>query len=485
MLHHTRGMTLNGLRLVDAVTPSVTRRLRFAVATLLAGVLATAPLQTAHAQRLSFIRDAEIETTIRTFATPVFAAAGLNARDIRVHLVNDPTLNAFVAGGMQMFLNTGLLIRTEHAGQVVGVIAHEAGHITGGHLARFREQLRSFQIQQILAAVLGTAAAVGAATATRDRRDPTGGGQVGGNPMALPAIATGIVERNMLAYSRDMEQSADQAGVQFLDRARMSARGMAEFLSVLADQELMRASQQDAYLRTHPISRDRVEFVQRHLAASPYRDTQPSAAFVEMHQRMRAKLLGFIEPARALSIYREDDNSIPARYARAIAYSRRAEIPRSLALLDSLLRDRPNDPYFLELKGQILLEASRPLEAIPYYERAARALPDQPLILTALAHAQLEANRPQLLQPALANLERSRRADDRNGETWRLLAIAYSRTDQPGESDLASAELAMLRGDRPAAMNFAERAIRGLRPGTPAALRAEDIRAQAEHQRRR
>jgi predicted Zn-dependent protease len=485
MLHHTLGMTLNRLRLVKVLTPWVTRRLRRAFATLLAGALTTAPLAPAHAQRLSFIRDAEIENTIRTFATPVFNAAGLNARDIRVHLVNDPTLNAFVAGGMQMFLNTGLLIRTEHAGQVVGVIAHEAGHVTGGHLARFREQLRSFQIQHILAAVLGTAAAVGAATATRDRRDPGGGGQVGGNPMALPAIATGMVERSVLAYSRDMEQSADQAAVQFLDRARLSARGLGEFLRVLAEQELLRSSQQDAYLRTHPISRDRVDFVERHLAGSRYKDASPSPAFIEMHQRMRAKLLGFLDPARALSTYREGDNAIAARYARAIAYSRRAEIPRSLALLDSLLRDRPNDPYFLELKGQILLEASRPREAIPYYERALRVLPEESLILTALAHAQIESNRPELLQPALATLERSRRADALNGETWRLLAIAYSRANQPGQSSLASAELSLLRGDRPAAKNFAERAIRELPPGTPAALRAEDIREQTDQPRRR
>jgi predicted Zn-dependent protease len=278
-----------------------------------------------------------------------------------------------------------------------------------------------------------------------------------------------------------MEQAADQAAVQFLDRARISARGLAEFLNFLAGQEALRSNQQDAYVRTHPISRDRVDFVQRHVAASPQRDATP-AAFTELHQRMRAKLLGYLDPARAFATYPASDTSIAARYARAIAHSRRAEIPQALALMDSLLRDRPNDPYFLETKAQILLEASRPREAVPFYQRAAQALPEEPLILTALGHAQLEANRPELLQPAIETLERSRRVDPLHGETWRLLAIAYARTDQPAMSDLASAELSILRGDRAAAKSFAERALRALRPGTPPALRAEDIRALAERQ---
>ncbi len=413
-------------------------------------------------QRISFIRDAEIESTIRVYATPLFAAAGLDPSSIGVHLVNDRQLNAFVANGLNMFMNTGLLVRAEHPGQVIGVIAHETGHISGGHLARLRDGMSGAMAEAIVAMVLG--AAVGVAS---------------GRPDAGMAVMSGgmqIAERGILKYSRDMESAADQAGVNFLERSGTSAKGLMEFLEFIADQELMVSNRQDPYVRTHPISRERVEFVRNFLTRSRFTNAPLPPQYDEMHRRMRAKLQGYLEPARALSVYKESDASQEARYARAIAYSRRPDYDKALALMDGLLAERPNDGYFLEAKAQMLLEAGRVNDALPLYTRATELLPDEPLIRTALAHSQIESNRPELLRQAIVNLERARQKDPDHGETWRLLAVAYGRDGQVGMAQLAQAEHLTLRGRRGEARAFAERAQRSLPPNSPAWQRAEDIK---------
>ena len=428
------------------------------------GPLGLAP---AHAQqRLSFVRDAEVETTIREFATPLFAAAGLDPAAIRVHLVNDPSLNAFVANGLNMFINTGLLIRSEHAGQVIGVIAHETGHISGGHLARLRDGLSGATTEAILAMVLGAAAAVAT-----------------GRPDAGTAIIMGgthAAERGMLRYSREMERSADQAGVNLLERTQQSARGLMEFLDILADQELISVGRQDPYVRTHPISRERVEFVRNFLTTSRYTDAPIKPEFAEKHRRMRAKLLGFIDPPRALQTYKESDTSFEARYARAIAYSRRPDYPKALALMDELIAERPNDGYLYELKGQMVFESGKAREAEPLYAKAVELLPGEPLLRIDLARVQVESDSPEAIRAAITNLESARRSESDSSELWRLLAVAYGRDGQLGMASLAQAERALLQGRKPEARTFAERAERTLPAGSAGWLRAQDIRRAAE-----
>ena len=436
---------------------------------LLAGALAAiGPWQPpAHAQqRISFIRDAEVETTIRAFATPLFAAAGLDPAAIRVHLVNDTSLNAFVANGLNMFINTGLLVRAEHAGQVIGVMAHETGHITGGHLVRLRDGMANATTEAILAMVLGAAVAA-----------------AGGRPDAGMAIITGgtqIAERNLLRYSREMERSADQAGVNLLERSHQSARGLMEFLDILADQELLSVGRQDPYVRTHPISRERVEFVRNFLTTARYSDAPISPEFAERHRRMRAKLQGFIDPGRALQTYKEGDRSVEARYARAIAYSRRPDYAKALPLMDELIAERPNDGYLWEVKAQMVFESGKAKEALPLYERAVQLLPDEPLIRIDLARVQLENESAESIRAAIANLETARRVENDSSELWRLLAVGYGRDGQIGMASLAQAERALLQRRLAEARSFAERAERGLPAGSAGWLRAQDIRRAAE-----
>ncbi len=445
------------------------KRISYLATNVVVALALASPPAEAQQRRITFVRDAEIENTIRAFATPLFGAAGLDPAATQVHLVNDPSLNAFVANGLNMFINTGLLARSETPGQVIGVIAHETGHIMGGHLARLREGLKGALAESIVALVLGAAAAVASGRADAGAAVIAGGLQ--------------SAERGILRYNRELESSADQSAITLLERTGQSAAGLAEFLDILADQELLTENRQDPYVRTHPISRERVEFVRNHVAQSRHSNVPAKREFVEMHARMRGKLYGYLDPARALKVYREPNDALEARYARAVAYSRQPDYPRALALMDSLIAERPNDGYFIETKGQILFEAGRPADALPLFERAAELLPDEALIRIGLAQAQLEFNDAKMTQAAIANLELARRRESDNGSLWRLLAIAYGRDGQLGMVALAQAERALLQNRKAEARAHAERAERTLPSGSPAWLRAQDIRQAAQRER--
>lgn len=414
----------------------------------------------------SLIRDAEIENTIREYVTPVLRAAGLEPKNVRIHLVKDKRLNAFVAGGQRLFVTTALLQATEHPGQLTGVMAHEIGHIAGGHLARLEGAMRDARTQALIGNLLGLAAGILA--------------QNPGAAAAGSTIGTHIATRTLLKYSRVQERSADQAAMDYLDKTRQSARGLHEFLEILSNQELLVISNQtqrrNSYTITHPLTRDRIAFVRNHVAGSPYSDVSVRADRRAMHRRIVAKLKGFLDPpARTFRTYKSTDRGIAARYARAIAYYRLANVKASLRLIDGLIRERPKDPYFWELKGQVLFENGRLADALPAYDRAVGLLPGEPLLRVSQAHAQIELNRPDLMKQALKSLRIALRAEPRLPSAWRLAAIAYGRDGQMGMSHLSSAEYNLIAGKLERARNFAGRAKKVLKRGSPGWLRAEDI----------
>lgn len=443
---------------------------------LFALVMPTAALwQTAGAQpreRISLIRDAEIENAIRAYANPLFEAAGLEHDAVSVHIVNDPSLNAFVAGGQRLFLFTGLLMRATSAGQVQGVIAHETGHIAGGHLARLREQIENATIENIIEMLLTAAALAGSAAGNAQ----TGGGGMGGPPV-------GVAQRSMLSYTRSQEQSADQAAVTLMDRIGQSSQGLLDFTSMLMQQELVAGMRPDPYLRTHPLTQERVNFLRQHVEISRFTKVPVSPRFEAMHERVVAKLYGFIDPAQALRKYPPTDNSLAGRYARSIAYYRSGNLAEGIGLIDGLIRQMPNDPYFHELRGQMLFENQRVAESIPSYERAVALLPRSGLLKTALAQALLQnPDRNQLLraQKLLETVEQS----ERDGSYWRQMSMIYDQTGDIGMRSLALAEMAFARGDRVDALRHATAAERALKFGTPAYQRAQDIKFLAERPRR-
>lgn len=428
----------------------------------------------ARADGLPLVRDSEIEDTIRSWADPLFRAAQLDPSSVRLLIVNDKSLNAFVAGGQNLFINTGLLTETDTPNQVIGVLAHETGHISGGHLARSGDAIRGAQNAGLFATLLGVGLiALGAATGTGDA------GQAG-TAVIVGGQSAGI--RNFLAYTRSQERSADQAAVNLLDRTRQSSTGMLQFMETLSDQELLASSRQDPYVRSHPLTRDRIEFISEHAKNSRYSDRTDTAEAIERHARMRAKLIGFLErPRRVLrAFYPVTDTSLAARYGRAVAYLRLSDVDKAVAEMDSLIAERPNDPYFYELKGQILYELGHIREAVPMYQKAVALKADDALILTGLGAALLETGDPAFVEPAIAALENAQRTDQENPSTWRLLATGYHARGDDGAAALASAEYAMLIGRAQDARLHAGRAERIFDEGAPGWLRAQDIKLQAE-----
>jgi len=417
-------------------------------------------------QEPGYIRDAEIETILRTFYTPILKAAGLDPAAVHIYIVNDPGLNSFVAGGQNIFINTGTIIRSERPNQLIGIVAHETGHIAGGHLIRTEEALRDASIKSIIAMVV-SAAAVAAA------RGSSGGGGIGQGQD--PGI------RSFLQFSIAQEAQADQAGLRFLDRTHQSARGLLEFFQILQQQELLAGIKEIPYLRTHPLTSQRIEYISEHVKHSPYSDTPDPPEWVELHKRMKAKLAAFLAPpGAAIRDYPETDNSVAARYARAISYYRIPDLNRALPLIDGLIKQEPNNPYFHELKGQMLFENGRVREAVGPYQQAVKLAPDTALLRVELAQVELETEDPVLNRDALVQLKAADRYESRNPDTWRLLAIAYGRGGDIGNSALALAEQAMAEGDRTMARQQAERAIKLLPAGSPGRLRAEDIKIEAE-----
>jgi len=436
-------------------------------------LFALAPLRAASAQqgqRLNLIRDAEIENSIHTMVVPIWKAAGLDPNAVEIMIVQDNTLNAFVAGGQRIFINTGLIMRTETPNQLIGVLAHESGHIAGGHLARMQEELRSLTTLQILEMILAGGAMAGAAT---------GGGSTGrGGP------TTGVGSTNapgsllsFLHYTQTQENSADQAAISFLQRTGQSPKGTVEFLRVLQKEERLQINRRDPYLSTHPLTPDRITAFEQAVARSPYASTPDSPEFLAMHHRVVAKLMGFITPDVALQRFAEADRSVPARYARAIAWYRKGALGSALLGIDGLIKEYPNDPYFHEVRGQMLYENGRANEAIASYRRAVQLLPGAAVIKIDFARALLETDKPDNDREAMRNLELAMQQEAGTFDLWRLMAAGYAKLNNPGMTSLARAEMAVLRGQRAEAQAHADAASRQLQSGTPAWQRAQDIKA--------
>lgn len=419
------------------------------------------------ARGMSLIRDTEIENTIRSYAAPILRAASLEDEAFNIHIVRSNELNAFVARGQRLFVTTGLMRRSGDANQLLGVIAHEIGHIAGGHLARTHAALERAGKAAWIMQIIGL-----------------GAGILAGSPGAGVAAAAGgghVAERSFLNYSRGQEQSADQAGVKYLDHAGISSRGMLDFLNILSNQELLHSSRQDPYARTHPLTRGRIAFVRQHVSKSRYADRPTSPNFAQMHRRLVAKLNGYMDPpGTTLRAYKESDRSIPARYARAIAYLRQGDLDRARPLIDGLISEEPLNPYFHEVKGQMMFENGRMDTALDSYRESIRLLPNAPLLRTALAHVEIELNRPELIDDALIHTKAALRVDRFISMAWRLRGVAHGRKGQRGLSAVSLAEYNLLIGRKAQAKTLAERALKLLKEGEPAWLRAQDIKSQTD-----
>lgn len=434
-------------------------------------VLWTALVPASLNARPAVIRDAEIENIIRGYATPLLQAAGIAPGDARLILVRDNQINAFVAGGMNIFIYTGLLRSVDSPDEIRGVLAHEIGHIAGGHIARLGAELERASAEALLSTVLGAAVAVAAGRAVAGAAVIVGG--------------SGSAQRGLLSHTRTQESAADHAAFRYLEGSGYSAAGMVAMLDRLAGQELISDTYQDPYVRTHPLSRDRVRSAKAFVERSRNRGRVATAAELATYERIKAKLAGFIDPPqRTLDRFAANNPSVPAQYARAIAQYRRGDLAAALQGVNGLISQAPNDPYFHELKGQMLYENGRVQESAASYEAAVALLPNEPALMGPAAKAMMEAGGPERTTRAIQMLERVTLLEPRNPSAWLHLGIGYGKMDRIGEASVALAEANMLNGRKADAGLQARRAQHHLKDGTPGWLKAEDILRTIEQQKK-
>ena len=413
------------------------------------------------------IRDAEMEQLLRDYAQPILRAAGLAQQNVRVVVLSDRSFNAFVMDGRHIFVNAGALFDAKTPNEIIGVFAHETGHLAGGHLQRLREQLASAQTASIIALLAGIGAAVAGA------RSGGGGAEVGAAAIMAPQSA---IMRSLLAYVRTQEDQADHAGVKFLNATGQSPRGMVELFTRLSNEVLFNSRYIDPYMQTHPMPADRVAALETIARASPYWDRKDPPELQVRHDLMRAKLSGFLErPDTVARRYPPSDQSLPARYARAISTYRYSDLRQAITQIDGLIQVQPNNPYFYELKGQALLEGGHASEAVAPLRQAVQLSHSTPLIEILLAQALNASNNPKLAEEAVGLLRTAIVREPEAPEAYSQLAMAYGRKGDLANADLASAQAAFARGDLKTARQLASRAKTRLPLGSPAWVRADDI----------
>jgi predicted Zn-dependent protease len=456
-------------------TPIRTRRrapAARAIALLTAVAVGTAGIAPAHAQDsatrgMPIIRDAEIEQLLRDYAQPVLRAAGLAKQNVSVVVLSERSFNAFVMDGRHIFINAGALFDAKTPNEVIGVFAHETGHLAGGHLQRLREQLASAQTASIIALLAGLGAAVAGA------RAGAGGSDVGMAAIMAPQQA---IMRTVLSYVRTQEDQADHAGVKFLNATGQSPRGMVDLFKRLSSESLFNSRYIDPYMQTHPMPAERVAALETVAKASPYWDRKDPPELQLRHDMMRAKLSGFLErPDTVARRYQANDHSLPARYARAISTYRNSDLRQAIVQIDSLIQMQPNNPYFYELKGQALLEGGHPSEAVAPLRHAVQLSHNNALIEIMLAQALNATGNTKLSEEAVAMLRSAIVREPEAPNAYSQLAVAYGRKGDIANADLASAQAAFTRGDIKTARQLAARAKTRLPVGSPAWVRADDI----------
>lgn len=437
------------------VTPRYVK-LRHVLAVTLACVLAVQP-----ALAQSVLRDAETEAFFRDAFHPIINAAKLDPASVQFLLVGDPSINAFAADGQNVFIFSGLIEQSDNANQIQGVVAHELGHVANGDIINSDEALKGAGRISILSLLIGVAAiAAGAGEA--------GAGILGAGQQAA--------QGKYLAFSRDQEGKADQSGFNFMEAAGLSDQGSIDvFHKLLGEEYRLAIPQNDPYVRDHPLTGDRIQALQDQVDQSRFKDHRTDPELEARFQRVRAKLIGFVdEPKRVFQLYPPSDTSIPAHYARAYAYHKLAYTDKAVAETDALLKAAPLDPYFNEVKGQVLLESGDPKAAIPPL-RLAFQRTQSPLIAALLGHALISTDNPKDTAEAKSILRTAVARDNQNPFAWYQLGVVYERAGDEPRAALAMAEQANLSGEPGRALTSARHAMEGLPVGSSDWLRAQDI----------
>ncbi|MFL5239602.1 MAG: M48 family metalloprotease [Rhizomicrobium sp.] len=429
-----------------------------------------ATIHSAAAQSIDVIRDAEIERVMRSYEDPILKAASLDPHSVKLYLVNDPEINAFatqspVPGESEsIFVNAGSFLQLKTPNQLIGILAHETGHIAGGHIVRDSSAIRKAAIPMLLGLALGAAVMA------------MGGGAAG---IGLIGLGQKAAQAQFFQFSRAQEATADQMGQRYLVATHQSGRGMLEVFNKFAGMEAEITYGRNTPLITdHPLSRERIELLQRLVETSPYKDAKDSPTVLHKFQLMQAKLAGFLDKVdTVLQRYPPSDTSEEAHYARAIAYFRKPDMKMAIDEANTLVKLDSKNPFFWEILGQIYVEMSQPQNGILPYQKSVDLAPDEPLLRLSLAAAQIATGKPQFAKPALENLKVVLRQENNNGFAWYEAAQAYSDLGNEPMANLSTAELHYNNGNYNAAVHFAGVAQKKLAAGTPDWQRATDILA--------
>jgi len=416
----------------------------------------------ASAKQRHIITDAEIQSYLEDLTKPLLKAAGISTSDVKLHILADASLNAFVSSGRKIFLNTGLLMNTVTPGQLRGVLAHEIGHIAGGHLIRTAEVARKASNVAMVSSILSATAIV-----------LTGKGEAA---TALLGNGQNIARQVFLRHSRAQESAADNAAARYLRLTKQNPKGLLDFLKILKKNEAMSTVVQSPYFRTHPLTKDRIAFFENQIATRPNNASEYSSIMADRHKRMIAKLFGFLEPpSKTFKRYQKNMDSIVSKYAYAIAFHKNANTAEALSLLDELLSIGSKDPYFWELKGQVLFESAEPYEARVAYQKALNLGKHIPLIREQLARVELAIGTPNMNLSALKHSQISIQAMPTSTLSWHNLAIAQGRTGDVAMANLSLAEEALLQNRIKMVILYANRAQKLLQSNTPSYQRSKDI----------
>ncbi|HKS20763.1 MAG TPA: M48 family metalloprotease [Bradyrhizobium sp.] len=447
-----------------------TRAIKFTALVTAVAIAVTPTLASAQERGSPVLRDAETEQLLREYSRPILRAAGLEKQNIQMVIINESVFNAFVADGRRIFVNYGAIMQSETPNQIIGVLAHETGHLAGGHLAKIREQLAAAQTQMIIAMLLGAGAMVAGA-----RGGNSNGGLANAGAAAISAPQE-MIKRTLLSYVRQQEENADRAGVKYLTATGQSARGMYETFKRFSSESLFASRGADPYLQSHPMAAERVAALEELARSSPYWEKKDDPALQLRHDMVRAKISAFMErPDTVYRRYPPSNNSLPARYARAIATYRHGDLRVALAQIDQLIQEQPANPYFYELRGQALLEGGKPVEAIAPLRKAVQLSGSAPLIEMLLGQALVASNNNAYTDEAINILRAAVARETEAPLGYSQLAMAYGRKGDYAQADLASAQAAYLRGDNKTARDLASRAKTRFAIGTPGWVKADDI----------
>ena len=419
-----------------------------------------------NAQNFGLIQDAEIELNIRKWVEPIFKVANIKSESVNIYIINDNSINAFVSGGQNIFINTGLILKAKEANALIGVLAHEIGHIAGGHLNNTINSMKDARNTVTIATII--TAGLMAASKVSGIRTPGIG--------KLVTLGPTIAERNFYKNSRQNEKYADAAALKYMEAVNRSPIPLANLLKNLGKQELLHENRQDPYLRSHPISQDRINNIMEESEKINIELSSNSKLDEIVYKRMVAKIIAFTNrPGKTLLLYPKSNKSIDAKYARAIAYLRLPDFDKGMKEINGLIANNSQDPFFPELLGQMLFENGQIYESLSALQKASDLLPNNPIILLSLSRAQIEFSGKLENNKAIVNLKNILLNMPENIAAWKLLSIAEARNNNISLAQLASAESYYLLGEYELAIKFAKKSRISFKKNDPSDIRALDI----------